>query len=371
MSSRIFNIQSDGRLIEMHQEPFLNEDAFQVLLEKYPNLLAGDQINSQSPRRWLLVRREMGIAGEEGGANRWALDHLFLDQDGIPTLVEVKRASDTRSRREVVAQMFDYAANAVLYWSVEQAQAEYLANCEKQGIDGEQHLSDFLGDSVTTDEFWQKVKTNLHAGKIRMLFVADIIPPELRRIIEFLNGQMDPAQVLAIELKHFVGQDLKTLVPTVFGQTAEAEVRKGTGPPSKKQPLTESELQQIADDRGVGELYAALVRKLRPLFDSATTTQSNITFVQRLGTIKQAAIISLTPVISTGMRGVRYGVYADRVAEIVGTSKDQVVSLLPNRDLSPPNWGGGYTAGFADSDSSLDPLIHLFGSEKVSGTNGT
>src|SRR3954470_22987896 len=112
MGSQIFNIQSDGRLIEMRQEPFANEDAFQVLLEKYPNLLAGDQINSLAPRRWLLVRREMGIAGEEGGANRWALDHLFLDQDGIPTLVEVKRASDTRNRREVVAQMLDYAANA-------------------------------------------------------------------------------------------------------------------------------------------------------------------------------------------------------------------------------------------------------------------
>jgi hypothetical protein len=62
MTSRIFNIQSDGRLIEMQKESFLNEDAFQLLLEQYLNLLAGDQINGQSPRRWLLVRREMGIS---------------------------------------------------------------------------------------------------------------------------------------------------------------------------------------------------------------------------------------------------------------------------------------------------------------------
>jgi len=32
---------------------------------------------------------------------------------------------------------------------------------------------------------------------IRMLFVADRIPAELRRIVEFLNEQMDPAEVLA------------------------------------------------------------------------------------------------------------------------------------------------------------------------------
>src|SRR5688572_18045462 len=65
------------------------------------------------PRRWLLITREAGIAlvSDDGGGSRWSLDHLFVDQDGIPTLVEVKRASDTRGRREVVAQMLDYAAS--------------------------------------------------------------------------------------------------------------------------------------------------------------------------------------------------------------------------------------------------------------------
>jgi hypothetical protein len=34
----------------------------------------------------------------------------------VPTFVEVKRASDTRARREVVAQMLDYAANGSVFW---------------------------------------------------------------------------------------------------------------------------------------------------------------------------------------------------------------------------------------------------------------
>ena len=86
IGGHIFNIQDDGTLVEMNQKPFENEDIFQTLLEKYPNLLAGDQINSNNPRRWLLVRREMGIPGEELGTDRWSLDHLFLDQDAVPTL---------------------------------------------------------------------------------------------------------------------------------------------------------------------------------------------------------------------------------------------------------------------------------------------
>ena len=67
-------------------------------------------------------------------------------------------------------------------------------------------------------DFWQQVKTNLQAGRVRLLFIADEIPPELRRVVEFLNGQMDPAEVLAIEVKQFVGENLKALVPRVRGR---------------------------------------------------------------------------------------------------------------------------------------------------------
>jgi len=37
---------------------------------------------------------------------------------------------------------------------------------------------------------------------------------------------MDPVEVLAIEVHQYVGKGLKTLVPRVIGQTAEAQARK-------------------------------------------------------------------------------------------------------------------------------------------------
>ena len=125
MSGAIFLIHGDGHLMEMNEQGYVSEDVLQTLLARYPNLLAGDQINSEAPRRWLLVSREASLPSEENGAGRWAVDHLFLDQDAIPTLVEVKRSSDTRIRREVVGQMLDYAANAVVYWPVEQIRAQF------------------------------------------------------------------------------------------------------------------------------------------------------------------------------------------------------------------------------------------------------
>jgi hypothetical protein len=73
------------------------------------------------------------------------------------------------------------------------------------------------------------VKTNLQAGRIRLIFVADKIPSSLRRIVEFLNGQMDPAEVLALEIRQHVGQGLKALAPMLIGQTAVAQRAKSTG----------------------------------------------------------------------------------------------------------------------------------------------
>jgi hypothetical protein len=121
MADDIFLIQDNGTLIEMGEKQYDSEALLQGLLAEYPKLLAGGQIDSASPRRWLLIKREMGIPAEEEAAERWSVDHLFLDQDAIPTLVEVKRSSDTRIRRAVVGQMLDYAANAVVYWPATQS----------------------------------------------------------------------------------------------------------------------------------------------------------------------------------------------------------------------------------------------------------
>ncbi|HEY3545489.1 MAG TPA: hypothetical protein VGK17_05290, partial [Propionicimonas sp.] len=104
-------LRSGERLVAMKEAAYDAEEVLQRLVADYPDLLAGDQMRPAAPRRWILVEREAGIEDSQGGLARWSLDHLFLDQDAIPTLVEVKRSSDTRIRREVVGQMLDYAAN--------------------------------------------------------------------------------------------------------------------------------------------------------------------------------------------------------------------------------------------------------------------
>jgi hypothetical protein len=62
-----------------------------------------------------------------------------------------------------------------------------------------------------------------------LLFVSDAIPAELRQTVEFLNSQMDPAEVLAVEIKQYAGEGSAVLVPRVYGQTEAAKAKKSGG----------------------------------------------------------------------------------------------------------------------------------------------
>jgi hypothetical protein len=248
MAGGMFLRRLDGSLIELQETPYATEAELQAMLARYPRLL-GDGSGGE-PRRWLLITREMGVPRDGSGCDWWSADHLFLDQDGVPTLVEVKRSSDTRARREVVAQMLDYAANAVVYWPVETIRSRFESRCEREGTDPNQSLVEVIDPAVEPVSFWQSVESNLLAGRIRMIFVADRIAPELQRIVEFLNRQMRPAEVLAVELRQYAHEGESTIVPRVIGQTIEAEQRKQIGPRSAGVWTEESVLEAIRTEAG-------------------------------------------------------------------------------------------------------------------------
>lgn len=160
MAQGIF-VQQGGQLVDMQPAPYVTEDDLQALLENNAVLLAGDQIVSAgTPRRFLLVRREASIPDASAGGGRWSVDHVFIDQDAVPTLVEVKRSENTQLRREVVGQMLDYAANAVVHWPAGTLQDQFAATCERGDHTPLEVLRDFLalGDS-TPEEADERIAT--------------------------------------------------------------------------------------------------------------------------------------------------------------------------------------------------------------------
>lgn len=222
----------------MTEQPYDSEALLQELLADHPALLAGEQMTEGAPRRWLLVQKEASMAG--GEQSSWYVDHLFLDQEGIPTLVEVKRSSDTRIRREVIGQMLDYAAGSA-QWSVEDLRARFATTPE-----AEEKLA-ALVEGNPPEEFWERVRGNLESRRIRMVFVADEIPPELRRVVDFLAAQLRSAEIYAVEVRKFDGGQERVLVPQLVSRPKEAPATPG------ERQWNEKSFFEALRARGAGE----------------------------------------------------------------------------------------------------------------------
>ncbi len=204
MAGNIYLVSANGVLLPMAEQPYDSEALLQTLLASHPDLMAGEQMTEAAPRRWLLLSQEAALSPNEHTS--WYVDHLFLDQDGVPTLVEVKRSSDTRIRREVIGQMLDYATHALrLSLADLRARFEVTAGASERIAE--------LTEGIEPDEFWDKVKGNLATGRIRMVFVADEIPGELRDVVNFLAAQLSTAEVFAVEVRNFQGDGGRALVP--------------------------------------------------------------------------------------------------------------------------------------------------------------
>ena len=218
MSERIYIRVEGGGLEPLEEERFSSEDDLQALIAQHPELLDGEQMRPGAPRRWLLVTREMGIAKTRDSGAWWSLDHLIVDQDAVPTLVEVKRGSNPEIRRTIVGQMLEYAAHASQTWTADQMRQIFEESAKNPDEEIRQLLQ--ADGEPDADAFWENVATNLTAKRLRLLFVADEIPDELERVVEFLNAQMPKIEVLAVEIKQFRGGSSQTLVPRVLGRTA-------------------------------------------------------------------------------------------------------------------------------------------------------
>lgn len=208
----------------------------------------------------------------------------MLDQFGVPTLVEVKRSSDTRIGREVVGQMLDYVANAQAYWAagrMRQMLSDELGSTET----ADSRLAEYLGvddsDPESTakelETFWHKVEANMREGNVRLLFVADELPRELKRLIEFLNEQFTKIEVLGVELRQYVGQGIKALVPRVVGQTEAAREQKERSSP-RGSGTTASNL---TEDGFFGGRDPAVVPFFRSLLDEARRLALQVTWSAR------------------------------------------------------------------------------------------
>ena len=113
--------------------------------------------------------------------------------------------------------MFDYAANGPAYWSMGKIREAFDASQRSGGQDPEEALAALIGQDRDPEAYWGVVEDNLRRGRLRMIFVVDVIPDELRRIVDFLSRQLRDVEVYLVEVRHHTGKSGKVLATTVTG----------------------------------------------------------------------------------------------------------------------------------------------------------
>lgn len=213
-----FLVRDSGQLVAMQEELIAEARVLQSLLLTQPSLLAGTQQDSKPSKRWLVVAREQAGDGE-----RWTADHLFLDEEAIPTLVIVGQGDAPEQWRAKLGQVLEFAANISDLWPLPMTRFSFLQNCATKGVLPEQILHLYLNVVGDQESYWQRLQTNLLAGRLRLILATGHLAEEQRRTVEFLNRQLSPLEVLAVEIKQFLGDGVVTVTSRVYGQKREAD----------------------------------------------------------------------------------------------------------------------------------------------------
>ncbi|MBL8199870.1 MAG: hypothetical protein JNK40_02770 [Chromatiales bacterium] len=334
--SRIYLMTKERTVVELTTERYEEEKDFESLLADHPSLMDGEQIDPENPRRWLLVGRQVGISDGVVDVARWDLDLLFVDQEAIPTLVEVKRKSDTRLRREVFGQILEYAANAPTFWTPGWLKEQFAGQCGT-GNDPDLALSGFLRQERPVQTFWEEVHANLEKGNMRLVLVADRIAPEVQRIVEFLNESMTLTEVLALELKYYAGNGYATHVPRVMGRTARMDLQRKQAAGARRAWSRESFLSDVRSRCGETSVTTRAIEDLLDRLDGAG-------FEARWGT--GSARGSYTPIDSRLSRRGPISLYSD------GTMNVKTL-WLSDSDLAKA-WQARIRAAFERTGIPLD-----------------
>jgi hypothetical protein len=141
-----------------------------------------------------------------------------VDKEGLPVAVEVKLARNAQSRREVVAQAFDYIAD------LSELTFEELDDLVDGALTGA--LQELAGPAESTS-LRKQCATNLRAGRVRLVIAVDAAGEDLTRIVRYITDHSDIDVRLVCVSKFDKG---KILVPRVLVARATDAPGQRTSP---------------------------------------------------------------------------------------------------------------------------------------------
>ena len=218
-------IKNNDEFNSVTSSAYNNEAELQEILADNPSLLT----NETDPPI-ALIQTELNLP-DSGKA-----DILYIDSDGLPIVVEVKLAKNAESRREIVAQIFDYIS------SITQFTVDELDDLTENQL--QTAIKSLAEENKTTEQIWKLCSKNLRAGDVRVVLAIDKTPEELVRIVRFVNDK-SVLDVRLVEFQKYSDKKNKTIIVPNFivigeSKTVVKEKRPKRQPPPEFQLVLEN-----------------------------------------------------------------------------------------------------------------------------------
>jgi hypothetical protein len=331
---RLWTVQGGDTLHELERSPLDLEARLEVWLEHDISILS---------HGLLVIGRQ--VKTDFGGL----VDLLCLDQTGDVVVVELKR---DKTPREITAQILDYGS-----W------VKDLSNEQITAI-GEAYLGGGKLDEAFNRRFGIDLPETLNENH-RLLIVASQIDPSSERIIKYLSDAYG-VNINAATFEYFKQQNGSELLARVF-LIDPAEVEGQTRTKSKRRRnLTYQELEAIAEEKGVQELYRHAVANFERYFQKHTT-RSSIGFTAVFNGSRKT-VVSLIPQESNSSEGLRFQLYSRRLRTWLNLSENADLPMLPPRhdpwiyyESAGPDFEGfqGFFSNPAEVDHFIEGLARL------------
>jgi len=257
--------------ISFHEKVY-SESWLQKLLFGHPSLIPVDEIE---PIFEGLIPLGMEVPTDAG-----PIDLIFMNPDGYLTLVETKLWRNPEARRQVVAQIVDYAKQ-VAEWSYDNLKNAIL-KAQVCGTDDTDDpmlaLANEYSEEVDEKRFIDRVSRNIRLGRFLLLIIGDGIHEDVENLANYLQQTPHIGFTLGlVELAafHLNPQDENSLFiqPRVLARTREVtravvEIR-GSIAPSQVQvtiPDEKSSAPGIRKTISEEEFFGELSQSMKPEF---------------------------------------------------------------------------------------------------------
>jgi hypothetical protein len=334
---RIWSIQQGNKLRELQKSRLDLEERIEDWMAEDISILSSDL---------LVIGRQ--VATDFGGF----LDLLCLNSNGDTVIVELKRH---KTPREVTAQVLDYAS-----W-INDLSNDTITSLANEYLGGKGPL-----EKAFAEHFKKELPNTLNENH-SMLVVASEIDSSSERIIKYLSD-IHGVNINAATFHYFKSESGGELLARIFLiEPTQVEYKTQTKSTAKsKRSLRYEELQQIADENGVGEVCRYFIGEMDKHFYKHTTKNS-IAFTNNFnGSWK--VVFSLIPSKSNKEDGLYFQIYLQRFMEYSQMDEETVLNLLPERravwkyyEGADSDYSGfdGYFNGAAEVQKFLNGLNAL------------